>query len=218
MIRNLSAVLVFILMSPAFASPAAGQTGAGEVASWDFVVYLNDKKVGKHEFKVIETGGIRQVQSEASFTVKVLFIPAYRYQHSAAERYTDNCLVEFDASTNANGERIRVSGARSGAGFVVERDGAPVELPECVMTFAYWNPDFLEQPRLLNPQTGEYVDVRVENLGEETLDFRGQSVAATRFNLKADEVDLTLWYSTDDEWLGLESVAKVGHIIRYERS
>ena len=86
------------------------------------------------------------------------------------------------------------------------------------MTFAYWNPDFLEQPRLLNPQTGEYVDVRVENLGEETLDFRGQSVAATRFNLKADEVDLTLWYSTDDEWLGLESVAKGGHIIRYERS
>ena len=150
--------------------------------------------------------------------MKVLFIPAYRYQHSAAERYTDNCLVEFDASTNANGERIRVSGARSGAGFVVERDGAPVELPECVMTFAYWNPDFLEQPRLLNPQTGEYVDVRVENLGEETLDFRGQSVAATRFKLKADEVDLTLWYSSDDEWLGLESVAKGGHIIRYERS
>ena len=86
------------------------------------------------------------------------------------------------------------------------------------MTFAYWNPDFLEQPRLLNPQTGEYVDVRVENLGEETLDFRGQSIAATRFTLKAYDVDLTLWYSTDDEWLGLESVAKGGRIIRYERS
>ena len=71
MIRNLSAVLVFILMSAAFASPAAGQTGAGEVASWDFVVYLNDKKVGKHEFKVIETGGVRQVQSEASLSTAI---------------------------------------------------------------------------------------------------------------------------------------------------
>ena len=218
MIRKLSIALMFILLSPAFATVTPVQRSAGEVASWDFDVYLNDKKVGKHEFKVIETGGVRQVQSEASFTYKILFIPAYRYQHSAAERWTDNCLVEFDASTNANGERIEVSGAQSGSGFVVEKDGNPVELPDCVMTFAYWNPDFLEQPRLLNPQTGEYVDVRVENLGEETLDFRGQSIAATRFTLKAYGVDLTLWYSTDDEWLGLESIAKGGHIIRYERS
>jgi hypothetical protein len=29
---------------------------------------------------------------------------------------------------------------------------------------------------------------------------------------------LTLWYSPDDEWLALESVAEGGHIIRYELS
>jgi hypothetical protein len=93
-----------------------------------------------------------------------------------------------------------------------------VELPECVMTFAYWNSDFLDQSRLLNPQTGEYVDVRVEKVGNETLEVRGQSVAATRFKLTAYEVDLTLWYSQDNEWLALESIAKGGHIIRYELS
>lgn len=52
----------------------------------------------------------------------------------------------------------------------------------------------------------------------ETLEVRGQSVAATRFRLTAYEVDLTIWYSADDEWLALESVAKGGHIIRYELS
>lgn len=86
------------------------------------------------------------------------------------------------------------------------------------MTFAYWNPEFLEQPQLLNPQTGEFVDIRVEEVGNELLEIRGQTVAATRFSLKAREVDLTLWYSSDDEWLALESVAKGGHIIRYELS
>lgn len=200
------------------ASPAPAQERAGEVGYWDFDVYMNDKKVGKHEFKVSEARGVKQVQSEASFKYKILFILAYQYEHNAAERWTGNCLAEFDASTNANGDRIRVSGEQSEAGFLVERDGNPVALPDCVMTFAYWNPDFLEQSRLLNPQTGEYVDVRIEKVGNETLEVRGQAVAATRFRLRAHEVDLTIWYSADDEWLGLESVAKGGHIIRYELS
>ena len=86
------------------------------------------------------------------------------------------------------------------------------------MTFAYWNPNFLDQPRLLNPQTGEFVDVTVEQLGNEMLEVRGQTVDATRFKLTANEIDLTLWYSQDDEWLALESIAKGGHIIRYELS
>lgn len=86
------------------------------------------------------------------------------------------------------------------------------------MTFAYWNPEFLEQPRLLNPQTGEYVDVTVEKVGTETLDVKGRPVNANRYRLTAYEVDLTLWYSNDDEWLALESVAEGDNIIRYERS
>ncbi len=216
--RKLLAILVLGLLSPAFASVAPAESSTGEIDSWNFDVYLNDKKVGQHEFKVLETDGVKQVQSEASFNYKILFISAYRYEHSAAERWTDNCLVEFDASTNANGERIEITGEQSGAGFLVESGGNPVELPACVMTFAYWNPEFLDQPRLLNPQTGEYVDVRVEKVGDEMLEVRGQPVAATRFTLTAYEVDLTLWYSPDDEWLALESVAKGGHIIRYELS
>jgi len=211
-------ILILGLSGLTFASAVPLQQRVTELGHWDFDVYLNDKKVGKHEFKVSEAGGVKQVLSEARFRYNILFIPAYRYEHNAAERWAGNCLAEFDASTNANGDRIRVSGEQSEAGFLVERDGNPVELPECVMTFAYWNPDFLEQSRLLNPQTGEYVDVRVEKLGNETLEVRGEVVAATRFKLTAYEVDLTIWYSSNDEWLALESVAKGGHIIRYELS
>jgi hypothetical protein len=211
-------LLIMGLFGITYASAATIQERAGEVGYWDFDVYLNDKKVGKHEFTVSEAEGVKQVQSEASFKYKILFIPAYSYEHNAAERWAGNCLAAFDASTNANGDRIRVSGEQSESGFLVTRDGNPVALPECVMTFAYWNPDFLEQSRLLNPQTGEYVDVRVEKVGNETLEVRGQSVAATRFRLTAYEVDLTIWYSTNNEWLALESVAKGGHIIRYELS
>ena len=206
------------LFGLASVSPAPANEGESDIANWDFDVYLNDKKVGKHSFTVSEAGGMKRVQSQANFNVKVLFITAYQYEHSAAERWTDNCLTTVDASTNANGKRIQVSGEQTGGGFVVESGDNPTQLPQCVMTFAYWNPDFLGESQLLNTQTGEYVDVRVEEVGDEVLEVRGQTVAATRFKLTAYEVDLTLWYSPDNEWLALESIAKGGHIIRYELS
>ena len=216
--HKFAGLLMIGLFSLAFMSSVPAQVRDDAVDHWDFDVYLNDKKVGKHTFKISEMGGVKQVRSEASFKYTILFIPAYRYEHSAAERWTDNCLTTVDASTKANGKRIQVSGKQTGIGFVVENGDKPAQLPECVMTFAYWNPDFLGESQLLNPQTGEYVDVRVEEVGDEMLEVRGHAVAATRFKLTAYEVDLTLWYSSDNEWLALESVAKNGHIIRYELS
>jgi hypothetical protein len=207
-----------LLLIGLFAMTLAQPSTAEESESWDFTVYLNDKEIGKHRFEVTDTDGVTRVSSEAMFKYTILRVPVYRYQHSAAERWSDDCLVGLSAQTNANGDRIRVSGERTDGKFTIVSAEAPVELPECVMSFAYWNPDFLEQQRLLNPQTGEYVDIDVEEVGEELLQVRGQQVEARRFRLTAYDVDLTLWYSKDDEWLALESIAKGKHIIRYELS
>jgi len=216
--RRYFGLFVIGLFGLSFTAPATAKERADTVTEWNFDVYLNDKKVGKHSFNVSESSGTKRVQSEAKFKVTIFLIPAYRYEHSAAERWSGQCLVEIDARTNANGERIEVSGERTGAGFRVKSGDNPVDLPDCVMTFAYWNPEFLDQSRLLNPQTGEFVDVTVERVGDEILEVRGEAISATRFRLTAYEMDLTLWYSPDNEWVALESVAKGGHIIRYELS
>lgn len=207
----LMGLLILTMLNPA---PASGS----DRLRWNFDVYLNDKKVGNHLFEVVDFGEERRVISEADFKYKILLIPAYRYRHTNSERWAQNCLVGFDARTNANGKRIEVSGVRTEDAFQVRKEDESMELPECVMSFAYWNPEFLEEQRLLNPQTGDYIDVTVREEGEEILEVRGQPVPATRFRLTAYEVDLTLWYSADDEWLALESVAQGGHVIRYELS
>ncbi len=210
--RKSLGLAMIALFALTFARPGVAE----ESASWDFTVYLNDKEIGKHRFEVTDSDGLTQVQSEANFKYTILLIPALRYEHRNAEQWAGNCLTRFDAQTTQNGERIEVSGERVDNAFRVVNGDAPVDLPDCIMSFAYWNPDFLEQPMLLNPQTGEYIDVRVEEVGEEVLQIRGEDVVATRFRLTAYDVDLTLWYSMDDEWLALESVAKGKHIIRYE--
>jgi hypothetical protein len=212
--RQSLGAIVLCLVALTFAS--TGETR--EKSRWEFTVYLDRKEIGFHSFEVTNMAGVTEVISEANFKYTFLLIPAYRYQHSAAERWSDNCLVGLVASTNANGDRVRVSGERTGGSFTVITDEQPTYLPECVMSFAYWNPDFLAQPKLLNPQTGEYVAVRVQEAGTDILEVRGETIPARRYRLTAYEVDLTLWYSDDNEWLGLESVAEGGRIIRYELS
>ncbi len=199
-------------------STATADSQSQRISSWDFDVYLDEKKIGAHRFELSEQGGSQRLQSEANFKYRFLFVTAYTYEHSASEKWSGNCLTALDAKTNTNGKRSTVSGELDGDVFVLDGNEQQRTLRQCVMTFAYWNPEFLEQQRLLNPQTGEFLDVSVEEVGSEQLEIRGSTVAATRFKLTAANIDVTLWYSNDNQWLALESVAKGGRILRYELS
>jgi len=194
---------------------APGVASVDDQRTWQFSVLLDDAPIGHHRFDVLPTGQGVEVRSEASFDVRFLFFNAFRYRHSTRELWDGECLQVIESSTQQNDEEFAVVGRRASSGLVVEVNGREDRLEGCVMSFAYWNPKFLEQPRLLDPQSGEYVVVDVEPLGAQELVVRGQSVIATAYQLKARNVDMTLYYSADDEWLGLESVARGGRIIRY---
>lgn len=215
---TINSLLLTGLLTMVFLAPAPAVETSMATDRWEFDVFLDDKKIGKHLFEVTNIDGVQKVRSQANFKYTVLYVPVYRYEHSNSERWSENCLLGLEAKTNANGKKIRVSGQKSGSGFTVRTDDSPVDLPECVMTFAYWNPLFLEQTRLLNPQTGEFLDISVEEVAKELIEIRGLPVSATRFRLTASELEVSLWYSSDNRWLALESVAKGGRIIRYELS
>jgi hypothetical protein len=183
-----------------------------------FDVFLDGKKIGYHRFEIDGPRSNTAVRSEASFDVKFLFVTAFSYRHTATESWSNGCLDEIEARTDSNGKKLNVSGERTDGGFVVDTGDVEAELPSCVMTFAYWNPGFLEQPRLLNPQTGEYLEVEVQELGRDTVRLEGREVPARSVRVTARQMDITLWYSENAEWLALESVAKGGRIIRYELS
>ncbi len=192
----------------------SGATDA--VSSWDFSVMLDGDKIGYHRFELVDEGQRRRVTSEAKFDVRFLFVNAFRYRHSANEVWRGGCLREINARTQANGKKLAVSGATVEDRLVIDSGSTRNEFQDCVMTFAYWNPEFLRQPRLLNAQSGEYLDVQVEDLGREVIEVRGRDVDASVYRLTAKKLELKLWYSTNNEWLALESVAKGGRIIRYE--
>jgi len=84
------------------------------------------------------------------------------------------------------------------------------------MSFAYWNPAFLDQGQLLNMQSGEFLDVEISPPVAEPLTVRGELQPAYRYRLEAGELQLDLWYSTNKQWLALESVVRGGRKLRYE--
>jgi hypothetical protein len=182
---------------------------------WDFTVYLDDEPVGSHRFALTEGAAGRKVRSEAHFDVKFLLIKAYSYKHEADEAWQGDCLAELRAKTDDNGDKSNVAGVERDGHFQLQRGQEKEELPACVMSYAYWHPLMLQQKRLLNPQTGEYNDVRIDLKGQETVPVRGQPVAAKRYHLDAGKFQIDLWYADGGRWVALDSLLDNGRKLRY---
>ena len=80
------------------------------------------------------------------------------------------------------------------------------------MTFAYWNPKILQQKKLLNPQTGEYLSANISSLGKENISVKGQTIKADHYKIDTTKFKIDLWYGPDEEWLALQSVTEDGKI------
>lgn len=194
----------------AFNTPASAK-------DWAFDVYLDQQKIGTHTFSLNEN----QLLSQANFKVKVLFINAYDYQHTAQETWQDNCLTKLKAHTVENKVVMDVTAERKARAFEVNYNQSTQTLPECTMTFAYWNPKILTQKQLLNPQNAEYLETRIETQGKQTMMVRGRTVETTQYTILGalngkNKLNITLWYDQNNDWVALKSVTPEGYKINYK--
>lgn len=213
--RRLAALALSMLLPAATLPVSAAPIGAD--ATLRFQVYLDDKPIGEHTFRISGSDDQLRVTSRAEFDVDFLFINAYRYRHSSREVFRNGCLEEIRATTDDNGTQYRVQGEAAGERFRIERTDGSDRVSGCVMTFAYWDPDFLEQTRLLNSQTGEMEPVRVSRMGPDRIQVQGREVLAERFALATDELRIDLWYNDDLGWVGLSSDTGKGRMLVYRR-
>ena len=168
--RRTDAFALLIALAPAFASAAEPST-----RDWNFDVLLDGKPIGHHNFHLVrsETGG--ELTSQARFTVKILFVTAYRYVHDATEVWRNGCLERIASTTDDNGKKFKIEGALKSDGFVVSDGKTTAQFPQCSMTFAYWNPQILTGTQLVNIQTGKYDRVTISHLADENFVARGVS-------------------------------------------
>jgi hypothetical protein len=210
------ALIALLLAATSLAAVADPSSAATAGDAWRFRVYLDDQEIGYHHFYLDESNGTRQLRTVASFEYRLLFVKLYGYEHENLETWSGDCLQSIESRTDDNGRALAVDGRREPGYFRLDGSAGEANLPECVMSFAYWNPAFLEQSRLLNSQDGEFLDVEISPPVAESLEVRGEQRAAYRYRLAAGELRLDLWYSADREWLALESEVRGGRKLRYE--
>jgi len=218
---RLFAPLVAGLAALCAASPATADSAGGgsAVRSLNFEVYLDDREIGYHRFELRDDGTALRLTTEADFEVKVLLFTAFAYEHRNVEFWNDGCLQRIEARTDSNGKLYRVEGERRDDAFLLETGDGSRRLDGCVRSFAYWDRSLLDRPRLLNSQTGEYLEVDLERLPAGTLQIGRDQVRVDRYALSAPGMDIELAYASGSgEWLALESRVDQGRTLRYRRS
>ena len=213
--------IILAALLAALANTCAASLAADDTQTWRFRVFLDDKELGHHRFDVRATPAGSDVDIRADFEFKLMFITAFLYEHETSESWQGSCLEKVRSTTLQNRKRFAVAADRAGEALSVRAnvggDVSDAVLPDCVMSFAYWNPDILTESQLLNVQTGEYMDVNTRFMGRDSVDLRGATVDASRFQLRAKDLEIDLWYSDSDEWIALESTLPGGRKLRYIR-
>ena len=201
------------------ATSGLGVAAASTKDELTFEVSLDDKPIGMHRFRIADGGATRVVESEASFDVRILRMPVYRYRHRNTETWQNGCLKRIDSETDANGTPYAVNLSRTVKGYMI---ATPSETQtyegDCLMSFAYWDQRFLQQQRLLNTQTGELIAVEIQSLGESQREIANRTLSVEGFRIlaKPQNIDITVYYHrADGRWVALESVLENGRLLRY---
>ena len=207
-----TAVAGFALAAPAVGDPAPPR-------QWNFEVFLDDREIGYHRFELRNAGDALRLETRAEFEVKLLIITAFEYVHSNTELWQAGCLQRIEARTDSNGKRYEVSGEQRDGGFVLATGSGTTRIEDCVGSFAYWDQRLLQRGRLLNSQTGEYLEVELQRLPAATVTIGNREIAVDRYSLTARDMDITLAYAAGSgDWVALDSVVDGGRTLRYRRS
>jgi hypothetical protein len=183
----------------------------------NFQVQLNDKDIGFHEFNVQND----TISNKAQFDVKLWFIPAYKYRHTATEVYKDNCLIQLESETQDGADFFELSSLADSAFFKIKVNDKDYNHPACSQTFRYWDIQFTEQNLAINPQDGEIFKLSFSKDVDEEVKTKTNTFLANKFTLRAindqdEKFHIELWYEQNSKkWIKLKSYLKDDNVITY---
>jgi hypothetical protein len=204
--RLVAAILAIALLS------AAGARAANETMR--FAITRNGEQIGTHEIEINRSGRETSVAVVTDLTVKVLFVTAYRLQHTESERWVNGQLVELNSTSDNNGTRHTVSVSAKGTGLEVKVDGKATVVDPNVMPASFWNPALLGRPLLLDTKDGQVMPVSVRDDGEEDLTINAQVVKAHHYTINS-RYSQDVWYDDQAHLVQAKLIASDGSVIMY---
>jgi len=195
-------------------SAASVAAGPPSVETMRFAITRNGEQIGTYAIEINRSGPETSVAVVTDLTVKVLFVTAYRLQHTENERWVNGRLVALNSRSDDNGTRHSVSAAAKGSSLEVTVDGKTTVIDPNVMPESFWNPQLLARPVMLNTQDGQITPVSVSDGGEEELTINAQLVRTHRYTVNSRYAQ-DLWYDDQAHLVQAKFRASDGSVIMY---
>ena len=212
----ISALMLPFMAGPAMATDFAPQSGS--VIAFD--VMRGDSPMGTHTI-TFERDGDRLVAT-TDVDLRVSFGPVtfFRYEHEAREVWMGDRLVSFTSETFKDGNDLEVEAERDGDelaidGMTSEEEPVSLTLPASLALSSHWRGYDPTASVIFNTETGQEMEVEIEELGTESITVMGREIEATRIRM-AGSLTVDLWYGPDGEWVKCAFEAR-GETITYVR-
>lgn len=198
----------------AAALSATGPVLASQVDDQRYTILRGTDEVGVHEVTREVVGRQTRVKSSSRIDVRLLGLALYRFRYDAQETWDQSGLARIEVRVDDDGESFRLDGKRSGTGFAWTSDAGPDQHPAPLFPTNHWNPEVLEQDRVLNTLTGRLNRVNIARAGTEALELPDGKIQAVRYRYTGD-LELDAWYDAKGQWLGMRFEGSDGSQIRY---
>ncbi len=168
-----------------------------------FEIDREGSKIGATTIDISHQNDVTTVKVGTSISVKVMFIEAYRYEHSAAETWKGGQLVSYKAQTDDNGTKhaIDVGPATAPDKLTLTVDGKRSEVSKAIAPASLWSKEaIIGRTDLFKPDSGKRLSIAVKDLGEEAMVVRGVKRQTHHFRISdktPGEFDRDVWYDGD---------------------
>lgn len=208
-----------MLRAPLFAVPLVLLSVAAHALelpseSLSFAVLRNGDPVGTHTVRFQPQPDGFSVAIDTNVVVKMAMIPVYRFEHHGQEVWRGDQLVGLSSTTNDDGTRHTLKVKGGAAGLEVNGDGNSARLPGAVLPASLWNRATTGQGVLMNTLDGHAMNVRVSDLGDDTVTAHGQPRRARHYAITGD-LPRELWYDDHGTLVQVRFKAKDDSDIRY---
>ena len=161
--------LLALSIAPAGANKAVASAKIHKV----FDLVRGGDKIGTDTIDIERQNDTTTVKIKTDVSVKVMFIEAYRYEHSCNETWKNGQLIAFKSRTNDNGTKHSIDVTAAPDKLSMDADGKHSDLPKTAAPESLWGKDAIHQLDAFDPDTGKPMSIEVTDLGNEALTIHG---------------------------------------------
>lgn len=212
---SLSRIAAFSAATVIAATVLAGQAAAKTLS---YTVLRDGQNIGTHSFDINQNGATTEVDIKTDIKVKVLFVTAYKFEHTSKEMWANGQLMSINSTTDDDGTPKALKVAANGAKLTIDGTVKGQERRQHadapIIPASLWNPEIVKQTQILNTLDGTIMSVSVEDKGLSEVEAGGAKQQAHHYAITG-ELTRELWFTPAGDLVQIRFPDKTGTEIVY---